>query len=314
MNALLKAEQIRPETPVAEAGSVLLMLQLKEVRRRLKLSARSDLDDTDNVHQLRIATRRGIAMMDVFRDYLSQKQIQKTARLLKRIRRVAARARDLDVLIQKRGSVDRPDRTLIKRLKKKRRKAQGPIVEVNRTIRRDRRFAVQVDKLVSSLKKNKLAAEHSFDHCARRSLGHALLEFFQKMPEEVEDLEELHRFRIAAKRFRYRMEVLELAFEPKMFTRLTRDIKSLQDMLGELNDHSVALECFQRMRRKGEKVAGRVVREEKQGLKQSKQRFVQWWTVDKALAIWDHVESLVTPPQNKPAPNADFASDDRFLA
>ncbi len=61
--------------------------------------------------------------------------------------------------------------------------------------------------------------------------------FFKKGRKAVKrgDLETLHEFRIAAKRFRYALELFAPLYGPSFDQRL-RQLKKLQDDLGQLND------------------------------------------------------------------------------
>jgi len=53
------------------------------------------------------------------------------------------------------------------------------------------------------------------------------------------DLETLHQFRISAKRFRYALEMFSSVYGPAFQVRL-RELKRLQEVLGELNDVATA--------------------------------------------------------------------------
>ncbi len=53
------------------------------------------------------------------------------------------------------------------------------------------------------------------------------------------DLETLHEFRIAAKKFRYVLEMFAPLYGPA-FTARVQELKRLQDVLGELNDLATA--------------------------------------------------------------------------
>ncbi len=285
MNAVQPNKRIQPDTSVAVAAKQLLKYQLEQVWLRLKLAAQFAQDDIENIHQLRIATRRSIATLDIFRDYLSPRLRRRTSKELKQIRRVVAHARDLDVLIQQLSAASIKDRSLLKKLKKKRRKVQLPVVATFRKLNHKNRFYRDCRKLIQSLEKRKRSQRNTFAECARTVLGSSTAGFFKRRPDDVTDLTQLHRFRIAAKTFRYRLEVIELAFPPKAFLPIIKDMKRLQELLGTLNDHAVAIARFRRMKSKGHKIKSRVISSELDGLTKSKVKFEDWWTPERAEGI-----------------------------
>lgn len=89
--------------------------------------------DIQRVHQLRVATRRAIAAIDAFRDLLPTKRADWFTKQLRRIRRAAGEARDLDVLTDRlTGETgDAPGgqarRRLVAMLSKQRQFARQPI-------------------------------------------------------------------------------------------------------------------------------------------------------------------------------------------
>jgi CHAD domain-containing protein len=93
-----------------------------------------------------------------------------------------------------------------------------------------------------------------------------------------EDLDAVHRFRIAAKRFRYAVELFAPVYGPGLRTRIAA-LKKLQEVLGDLNDAVATRELFK----------GRAEAEEAD--KFLKEREKALWT--KARTYWD--ESLAGP-------------------
>ena len=107
-------------TPVTVAARVLLSQNLKRTWRRLRLAANASQKDIEHVHRLRISTRRSLAALEVFREFLPARRTEQVARQLNQLRQIAANARDYDVMIQKRKADGSPDRKLLKRLRKSR--------------------------------------------------------------------------------------------------------------------------------------------------------------------------------------------------
>ena len=87
-----------PSAPVSAAAREALRARLKTVAYYLPLAALKSDRDVEYVHQLRVATRRAVALLRIFRGQLSDKHAEWLDRQLKKIRRAAGEARDLDVL------------------------------------------------------------------------------------------------------------------------------------------------------------------------------------------------------------------------
>jgi CHAD domain-containing protein len=61
---------------------------------------------------------------------------------------------------------------------------------------------------------------------------------------ELSDGEAFHNLRIRAKKLRYTMEIVKVAFEPCFRKRLYRRVVALQDVMGMVIDHTTAKTLF----------------------------------------------------------------------
>jgi CHAD domain-containing protein len=77
----------------------LLLRRLQAVYRYLPLVERFSADDMEFVHQLRVQCRRAEAALEMFRDWLPKSRFQSWRRRLRRYRRAATTARELDVML-----------------------------------------------------------------------------------------------------------------------------------------------------------------------------------------------------------------------
>ncbi len=226
------------ETPLSEAARIVLDIRLRAVERMLPLAARRAADDLEYVHQLRVATRRSAAALQIFRSSLPPKEHRKVARSLKRLRRAAGLARECDVqkliLEAERGTVDPPvARSLdgvLRGIEKERRRAQ-------KTIRKmARRYPV------ASLKKRRKRLVRAIDsrpamlRDAARDTMPALIEALRQVAStDLTVLDNLHTMRITGKRLRYAMEVFAPCFDDDFRDTYGR-VESLQEQLGDVND------------------------------------------------------------------------------
>lgn len=73
---------------------------LRRVWQTLQLAAQFSSNCVEDMHDLRVATRRAVAALRSFRRFVPKRDTRRMRRDLRRLRRAAGEARDLDVLIQ----------------------------------------------------------------------------------------------------------------------------------------------------------------------------------------------------------------------
>ncbi len=242
---------IGPETMVADAARRSLEPRLAVVAHALPLAAYLADHDIEHVHRLRVATRRAAAAVKLYRDWLPPKTQRWFKKQLRRIRRAAGEARDLDVLIQRLqrepGSQAQADE-VVKFLVARRRAVQPAIVELADELRQDDRF---VHKAVGLF--NKIGARGSddegdaslrFGDWAPRQLDKFRDAFVELLPKGSEDIAALHQFRIRAKALRYAIELLAPAFGPELRSEIYPQVEKLQERLGNITDHIAAIRLF----------------------------------------------------------------------
>lgn len=240
---------IAPETPASEAGRITLQQRLDCVLEYLPLAAKHADDDVEYVHQLRVWTRRSTAALDVFQRLLPDARRDRLRKQLRRIRRAAGTARDLDVMLirfrsQSGQSGGKPLRRLIENLETRRQAAQVNLTEA-RKLMRDAGFAKSVRGLIRRTRWRDEPPEPAFLSCARELLEQAATRFFARSCIGSENAERLHRMRLEAKQFRYTAEIVAPAFDPEFRKQFYAELADLQDCLGRISDHKAASELFQ---------------------------------------------------------------------
>src|SRR5437879_5070487 len=95
-------------TPVADAARRVLTVRLEAVRDYLPLALHEPDKDPEYVHQLRVATRRARAALDIFAPCLPPKVHKAAKKRLRRIRRAAGAARDWDVFLATLTGLEQP--------------------------------------------------------------------------------------------------------------------------------------------------------------------------------------------------------------
>lgn len=282
-----------PEMAVSVAARKILSQLFREVQRHLDAAAHAADQDIENVHRLRISTRRSVAALDVFREFLPANRLQVVTQQLSQIRSAAGTARDLDVMILSQSNASTGSGKLVKQLKKDRKHAQAPIVSTYKQTFSKKSFQKSCKKLLQSLDRINATHQPSFKEWARLKLAIYVSRFFSQSPGDMSNLRQLHRFRIEAKKFRYILNVMGPALPPKATRKVGPKFRRLQDELGKINDHAVAIARIGALQERGIKIRKKIIKRERKRLGESIQEFAKWWTQDTADSVQQRFESLI---------------------
>jgi CHAD domain-containing protein len=247
---------ILPEDPMAEAGRKVLLYHFAEMLRHEEGTRLGE--DIEELHDMRVATRRMRAAFEVFGDYFEPKAIKLHLRGSRATGRALGRVRDLDVFMEKarrfmdaqpedqRAGLD----PLLVAWQAGREQARQAMLQhldsqeyktfkhkFNRFLQtpgagvlRPQARSVEPNRVLEiapGLIYSRLAAVRAYD---------AIL--------ENASLEQLHALRIEFKKLRYAVEYFRevLGLEAK---EVIDDLKKMQDHLGDLNDANVATQILQ---------------------------------------------------------------------
>jgi CHAD domain-containing protein len=243
-----KTPGVLPDDHLAEAGRKVLRFHL--ARMIAREAGTREGSDPEELHSMRVATRRQRAAWRVFGDAFRP---GRTRAHRARLRDVAARlgtVRDLDVLLE---AADRHRAEL----PVSEQRALEPLLAEWRTHRDDaRRLLVReldsegyrrwIDDYAEFVRQEGLAVvavAPTQPHRVRDTAGSRIVAAYETVRayEPVlrwADVETLHDLRIAAKRLRYTIEFVREALGPESAVLIER-VTALQDHLGELNDANV---------------------------------------------------------------------------
>ncbi len=266
-----QVQPVAPDDPMAEVGRKVL---LGDFIKMLKHEAGAcSGEDPEDVHDMRVATRRMRSAFRLFESYFKPKWVNGYQRRLRKIARALGAVRDLDVLIQGveeyAASLGIAPRTSHKKLteeeKAAREAARGQAAEQQMALgeavalvraQRDEAREELIDVLSSKNYRRFVKEFGEFLTTAGQGVGKdssypvgLMLPnvIYQQLMEvrvhdhEVEDhtVETLHALRVEFKRLRYRVSFFEdvLGKEADDFID---ELKKIQDHLGRLNDVVVA--------------------------------------------------------------------------
>lgn len=251
MEALINKEKpgIEPEDDLSEAGRKVMgyhfaQMILHEAGTRLG-------SDIEELHDMRVATRRMRAAFEVFGDAFDRKAVKVHLKGLRATGRALGRVRDLDVFMEK-------ARQYLETLPQEQRRGLEPLLtlwEAERLADRTqmlqylnsedyanfkRKFLDFVTTPGAGAKPTSEKDAHQVQHIAPVLIYSRLgaVRAYGAILESA-SIEQLHALRIEFKKLRYTLEYFSevLGNETK---GLIADIKNLQDHLGDLNDADVA--------------------------------------------------------------------------
>jgi CHAD domain-containing protein len=281
-----------PDVRVRAVAERTVEVRLEAVRHFLPLAADHADEDVEYVHQLRVATRRCVAALDLYGKLFPKESRKALGQRLKAIRRAAGRARDFDVLLLRHASqADSPTaEQFVSNVRGRRVEAQTPLREIHQQLAESNELPLLLQQMFRTKPATTDSGSPSFRGWATTRLDKTVRTFFAAEPRNLSDLESLHAFRIRGKELRYAMEMLVGAFPKTFQTRLYPLIERLQERLGSINDHAVAVKRF---RDWAEETADPVVRKhlqslikkERRELRKSLFRFACWWTPGRSKQV-----------------------------
>lgn len=235
----------------------------RTLRRRLdnvwaELCAACADGQPERIHRLRVATRRSLAAVEAFRDLLPVQRAAWFEKRLRRIRRTAGDARDLDVLTERliRESAppsppttavgQRARNRLVAMLSRKRDVSRQPIRELRETLTAAD-WAGRTERLVDGITRRR--GRMPFGRYARRRFRPLMERFFARADHKLHDAEEIHRLRIEGKKLRYSLEIFAGVFAARVRVKCQECLEQLQRTLGEFTDHASAADRFRRWSR-----------------------------------------------------------------
>jgi len=291
------------ETPTAEFAAEVLRVRMGYVAQMLPLAAHEFRRDSEHVHQLRVGCRRAGAALHAFKPLLRGKPLS-LQKWLRRMRRAAGPARDIDVLLlrlkdeAKKSPEDAQLSYLVARLKRYRTHAQQALVEIAEKAQKGK-LDRSLTKCLAVLQQEKVKTNHQtvgqFAHWALQGAGRSMIQLSDLRQPTIS---QLHDLRIASKRLRYSIELFSGAFPLALRNEAYPLVENIQSRLGSLNDHATAQALFQRWLvnlpadRRAAYLARRIAEEHESSLA-IRDEFLTWWTPKRVAKLESHLAELI---------------------
>ena len=298
---------IFPDDGLADVAVRSLESRLGAVQHFLPLAAAAGIDKIDHMHHLRVWTRRAAAAVKMYAPLLPRRRLAWMEKQLKRLRRAANEARDLDVLIErlsKQGDEEEIGSPL-QELRDRRATAQAPIVTIYDRLKRDGRFDRRIEKLLQRVRPPMTPTgepqQWRFGDWAHLKLRPCVERFFKAAPVDDADFEAIHLFRIRGKQMRYAMELLARAFPQDFCEKLYPAVEALQDKLGDINDlvtAQVRLGCLldQTDAAVRQDELRRLIADDQRRLDEARREFLQWCTPRYLEELWTGFDRILGRP------------------
>lgn len=296
------------EQPAISVARRCLRNRLRHVWRMLRAATFHDIDQLEAVHQLRVATRRASTALDLFepvQELLPPSAVGEdrvwVAKQLKKLRRAAGEARDADVLRQYYERVpakDQPPLKLQRLLDDRSRVTRKPVRKLLEKLRR-KNFPARVIALLAVMQV-KDQQQPTFRDFARATVCQLWQKYAATAQADLQDIEKLHEFRIETKEFRYALELFISALPAVASESFYPRVSELQEALGTINDHAVAIDYWsaQQEALAGKKTRAWLNRELPQraaALQMAHEKFLASWSHQWAALVKDW-ESLTLQP------------------
>lgn len=240
-------------TPVSHVARRAIRKRLDAVWNELQ-GATCPTPDPERVHRLRVATRRTLAAFAAFADLMPARRRAWFEKRLRRLRRVAGEARDIDVLADRIGrepigpQAPAARERLVAMLSRQRDASRAPIRRL-----RDELAAAdwhgRAERLLERI--GATGRDRPFGSYARRGFQPLVERFFAKADRRLRTDDEIHRLRIQGKKLRYALEIFACVFPPRERARCADALERLQATLGEFTDHAAAADRLRRWSRSG---------------------------------------------------------------
>lgn len=247
--AAARSDSLGPDVSVRDAARMVLAERLETVRAKLGPAAELS-NDSEPIHQLRVATRRAGAALAVFRERLPVKETKAARKQLRRLRRSAAQARDVDVFLAtleswapSQPNVAKPGiHFLFGHAVAERRAAHAVVVAAIERAEKDRRRRVR--GLIRGVKRGG-GPLSQFAAPIVASLARNFSDAIDAA--DFDDAPRLHALRVAGKRVRYALEILTPSLPAEAVEPLHAVLTELQRILGIAHDNVQAIRRLDRL-------------------------------------------------------------------
>jgi CHAD domain-containing protein len=208
--------------------------QLKHLGLQINRTIRSS--NAQAVHDIRVAIRRFSQVIALCQTYFRATGMRRHRRRLKKIMNGAGDVRNCDVALKLVAKFRVPRAAHIRSKLESQRKESARLLVAELRKWTDRRMSAKWRAALDSTPAP--GKEEAAKELAQRTLGRGAKDFLKQGNEAsspVASPKDLHRFRIASKKFRYALELFQPLYESSLHP-VVESIKGASTLLGDIND------------------------------------------------------------------------------
>lgn len=192
--------------------------------------------EADTIHDLRVAIRRLSRGLRVFSRFYADESWKSIRRELRRVMRAAGAVRDCDIALDclAKAGVAESD-TIVTRLRAERRKANQELLGKVRGWKEQGILHQWRERLAVDGRGDERATPRVISRGTLPRLTAGYYAQVRALLNESPEPQDLHRARLATKRFRYTLELYRPCYGPGLETRIAT-LRKVQQLLGDVND------------------------------------------------------------------------------
>ncbi len=274
-----------PDAPADSVARMALAERLVAVHHFLD-NALGGSHEAEQIHQLRVWTRRASAALKLFDPALPRSQAKRMKKLLRKLRGAAGDIRDCDIHLERLGR----DKTVVpkrvfRELMHERRKARRELKRLRRRLEDDSRMEKLIERLLEKIgwpKRHSSRDAPKFTTFCHQQIRPLADEFFHLAKADLSNTDTLHALRIAGKRLRYALELAPATMPSRAHQQLCSRLSDVQDRLGEVCDQLTAIDHVQRYvgkskRKKHRRQLEKLAKKEQHRLDALLNKLLRWW-------------------------------------
>jgi CHAD domain-containing protein len=236
----------KPDDSIRIYAAGLILQQLDALAA--EIDGVKSAKDIENVHRMRVSSRRLRAILEVFQDCLPSKRGLIWQDGVKKITNALGSARDTDVQIESISSIynQLPDpsmrsgiRRLLLRLKQKRTKLQDRVIDRITEFEKSGLMEEMRTAFITLATKNNQVYLYTPDlyklSFEKIQTAYKIFSSFEDEIMDPQKIEELHAMRVAGKNFRYILECFSSLYSNGLKDPVNT-MKNAQDLLGNIHD------------------------------------------------------------------------------
>ena len=260
----------------------------------------------NEVHDLRVAIRRYVRTLVVFKPCFPAGESRRMRRPLKRIMTQAGNVRDCDIAVQLIVRLRTPESGPMAQQLRERREQAAELLTGSLVRWTERKLSAAWRKAIAaacgSAKKDDRFCRTPIETTAKRILPEMAAELFRHgwtATHEAASVEEVHEFRIATKNLRYTLDQFAPLYGPPL-AGMASQFKAVQGLLGDFNDCATVRRLVVRQKISkqpgGKEILAALKKRQKKKLAQFQKEFTPVFSDASTLKMWKEATAGRRPP------------------